>query len=258
MVSCMNDSYFFRFSNIFIRIFSWLFGIFERHPAPKAKKFRILSECSLRLKRCKRFFDFHSESSSWTLGEGEFIDELLSDMKESSSTFSHIDSVVLFLVVTNGCNIFRVLRILSCSSIVDFEGNLEESSWSFFRMNKARINVPLRAPMFYSIVDEFIGDEDKSPSPERMNIVCVKYFPHKVTNYLGLTMINREINATIHFVNISKGGENFLKGFRISEMCDIDFNHEDSEFVEIRVSLYTFSRKNTKKSIKNPEEHSSG
>ena len=95
-------------------------------------------------------------------------------------------------------------------------------------MDHTRINIILGASMFYCIIDQLIGDEDKSASPESMYMVSIEYLSDKVTNNFRLAMISSELDLAVNLVYISKRGKYFRHRLRIVLMCYIDFNHDNN------------------------------
>ena len=95
-------------------------------------------------------------------------------------------------------------------------------------MDHTGVDIIFSTSMFDRIIDQFIGDEDESASPESMYMVHIENLPDKVTNNLRLTMVSSEFDLAVNFVYISECGDDFRHRFRIVLMCYIDFNHDNN------------------------------
>ena len=93
-------------------------------------------------------------------------------------------------------------------------------------MDDARIEIIFCTPVFDRVIDEFIRDEDKSPSPERTYPMSVEYLSDKVSDNFGLTMISSKLDTTIYRSETIERCHEKLHSFVIVSMCDIEFYHE--------------------------------
>jgi len=148
--------------------------------------------------------DFYCQSSFWTLRKSESVYELLCDMEESPSSFSHIGRISWCIqsFFFYGFHMCRIFCIFSVSCIMYFKFYIELIILSSSGVNNARINIPFCTSVFDRVIDQLISDKNKSPSPWTMDVMLIKYSTDKITKDLRLFMIRSEFYMKLDMIDI--------------------------------------------------------